>query len=74
MDLIKIGNVLSWILLGIAILFALWYIFGNSPTLEQTLLSMFATYVIKLHFSISKMNGTLGEIRGTLNEHIRSHK
>ena len=71
---LKAADMLSWVLLVIAIIFALWYIFGNYPTLEQTLLAALTVSIIKLHASFGKVRETLGEVKGKIEEHLRNHK
>ncbi len=47
----KIQDIIIWILFILAIIFVAWYIFGKSPTFEQTLfvllLSLSVTTLIK---------------------------
>ncbi|MFH0868652.1 MAG: hypothetical protein V1839_00320 [archaeon] len=67
MDILKIESAIAWILLIAGIVFTLWYIFGQSPTLEQSLL----VFVLGILF---KMQMSIGKLQGKLNEHMRSHK
>ena len=51
-----IRDILFWILFILGIIVFLWALFGNSPTLEQTLLIFILGMVIKNEFSINKVN------------------
>ncbi len=71
---LRVADVLSWALLGVVVILVLWYIFGDSPTIEQTLLAALTVSIIKLHASFGKVRETLGEIKGKMEEHLRNHK
>ncbi|MEW6063451.1 MAG: hypothetical protein AB1571_03745 [Nanoarchaeota archaeon] len=63
----KIEDILFWIFLIVVIVLFLWLIFGSSPTLEQTLLALLLSFVIKIH-------GDIKETKGKLDEHLAGHK
>jgi len=42
----KLQNILLWILFIISIVLFLWFVFGSSPTFEQTILVLILTLVI----------------------------
>lgn len=63
----KIEDVVFVIFLIISIVLFLWFIFGNSPTLEQALLSILIGLSVKNH-------GDIREIKGRFGEHLRIHK
>lgn len=43
----KIEEIIFWALFIVAIVVVLWYVFGNSPTLEQALLILILTLTFK---------------------------
>ena len=47
MQKIKIEDVMFAILFILSIIFAVWYIFGKSPTLEQSLLVLITGFLVK---------------------------
>lgn len=53
----KISEIIFWILAVISIGVAGWYLFGNSPTFEQTILVLMLTVV----FGISMKVAVIGE-------------
>jgi len=48
---INIYEILFWIFFVISIITALWYIFGDSPNLEQALLVIILTFLFKIQAS-----------------------
>ena len=65
---INIYEVLFWIFFIISIIVVLWYLFGNSPTLEEALLILAIGFLFKIH-SIVIENKT--EIRVLKNSFVR---
>ncbi len=53
----KIEDIIFWIFLVIAIIFFLWFLFGRSPSIEQTLLVLVIGLVVKLHGDIREIKG-----------------
>ena len=49
----NIYDILFWIFLIIAIIVFLWYIFGDSPTLEQALLILVISLLFKIQSNVS---------------------
>lgn len=66
----KIENILIIVSAAIAIIFILWYIFGQSPTLEQVILTLMTFILTALLFNI----GLTFKIWGDLQHHIGEHK
>ena len=50
----KLQDVIIWILFILSISVFLWYIFGNSPTIEQALLVMIISYLFVIGSKISQ--------------------
>lgn len=48
----NIYDILFWIFFILAVAMALWYIFGNSPTIEQALLVLVITFLFKIQSEI----------------------
>ncbi|MBS3080986.1 hypothetical protein J4221_05920 [Candidatus Pacearchaeota archaeon] len=51
---LKIGDIIIWILVIISIAVALWYFFGNSPTLEEVILTFLLTVVFTMGINLSR--------------------
>jgi len=66
MDISKIYEIVSWTLLGIGIIFVLWYTFGKSPTFEQSLILVLVPYIIKLHHAIGAHGADIKHIKESL--------
>jgi len=52
----KITDIIIWILFLISIVIAGWYVFGNLPTFEETLLIL----IISILFTLSVKVGQMG--------------
>ena len=56
----KLQDIILWILMLIAIIVVLWYVFGNSPTFEQAilvlLLGLSITTLVKLRVLETRFN------------------
>ena len=52
----KIEDIIIWILFIISIGVGLWYLFGNSPTLEQALLVLILTVVFTISINLTKVS------------------
>lgn len=55
----KIEDVIIWILFLVSVVMALWYIFGKSPALEQSILILILTVLFTNTSQISKTNAKL---------------
>jgi len=69
MDTEKIGYWLAVITFIIALIFFLWYVFGGSPTLDQTLIAFIASYTalfIYLDGKISKTDVKITDVERNL--------
>jgi len=60
----KLQNILLWILFIISIVLFLWFVFGSSPTFEQTILVLILTLVIA---NVVKVNVLEDIVRSNLN-------
>ena len=60
------GDIIIWILFILAIAVGLWYIFGNSPTLEQTILTFLLAAVFTIVIILSKNNVEINYIKKDL--------
>ena len=50
---IKIYDILFWIFFVLGVIFFLWYVFGDSPTIEQALLILIITFLFKIQSNIT---------------------
>ncbi len=53
----KFEDVLFWIFVIISVGLFLRFIFGNSPSLEQSLLALLIGFVIKIHGDVKELKG-----------------
>jgi len=51
----KLQDIIIWILFIISLLVVGWYIFGNSPTIEQALLVLIISFLFVINTKISQM-------------------
>lgn len=65
---LKITDVLFWIFFVAGMVLAFWYLFGSSPPLEQTILILVATSVMKLYGNTGNFYGDLRELKGEFRE------
>ena len=42
----KLQDIIIWVMFIISVFVALWYLFGNSPTLEEAILILIVTFLI----------------------------
>ena len=70
MDKRKVLDILSWIFLGIAIIFLLWRIFGNSPSELLIIVPILFTILMK----ISSISENIWSIKSELKEHKTNYK
>jgi len=56
---IRLIDVLFWISFMLAIIFILWYLFGDSPTLEQTLIVFLLSAVLKVYKEFYDFKGEI---------------
>ncbi len=52
---IRVSDIIIWIFFVLTIIFIFWYIFGNSPTLEQSILILILTLSIATIVKITKL-------------------
>ena len=63
----KLKDLILWILFIIAVIVSLWYLFGNSPTLEEALLVLILTILYATSTKISDIGSRLNLIEGRFN-------
>lgn len=69
----KIYDIILIILFIVSVITALWYLFGDSPTLEQGLLIMIATFLITSYGRLAKLETKFGFLARDFKEHAK-HK
>lgn len=70
---IKIADILLWIMFIATIIVVLWYIFGNSPTIEQTLLILILTLSITTIIKVSVLETRFNYLARDFRNHCK-HK
>ena len=45
---VEIGDIILWILFILSLAVGIWYLFGDSPTLEQSILIFLLTSIFRL--------------------------
>jgi hypothetical protein len=63
----KIENIIIWILFILTIIIVLWFIFGNSPTFEQTILAVAITFLFTIGVKIGGFGEKLNSIERKFN-------
>lgn len=64
----KISDIILIILAVISVIVGLWYLFGASPTLEQTLLIFILTAVFSLTINVSRIGMKVNLIEQKVNK------
>jgi hypothetical protein len=49
----KWQDIVLWILFILSLIMGFWYLFGNSPTFEQTLLVLIITFLFKIQYDVA---------------------
>ena len=60
-------NYLFWILFTVGIIFVIWYFSGNSPTLEQTLLVLTLSLIVKISGTMKGIQSDLNNLKKKFN-------
>ena len=72
----KIKDIIFWILVIISIVIVLWYLFGNSPTFEQTILVLILTVVFGIGTKVAVIGEKINSIEkrfGVMAKDFREH-
>ncbi len=64
----KLSDIIIWILFIITLVFIFWYIFGNSPTFEQTILVFVVTAIFTIAIKISQFGSRMGYVEKDLRD------
>ncbi len=77
----KIYDIITLILFVVTLVVVLWYIFGDSPTLEQGLLILLLTFLFTTYGNVRGQNSRLksledsfGRLAQDFKEHIKKIK
>jgi hypothetical protein len=71
---LRVIDILFWIFFILAIIFFFWYLFGGSPTFEQSLLALVISSIIKLYDKIGELSSEIKALAARLDEHLRKYK
>ena len=71
---INIYEILFWIFFIIAIIMILWYIFGDSPTIEQTLLVLIITFLFKIQADVFSNSSEMRIMKDSFIRLVRDFK
>ncbi|MAH06882.1 hypothetical protein CMI38_01370 [Candidatus Pacearchaeota archaeon] len=63
----RVGDVLLWVLFILSLAMALWYFFGSSPTLEQSILIFMITALFGMVIKITKISANLDNLEKRFN-------
>jgi len=64
---IKIQDIIIWISFILSIIIFFWYLFGNSPTFEQTILSITMTFIFAISFKMGGFGYRMNNIESKFN-------
>ena len=77
----KIYDIITIILFVVTLVVVLWYIFGDSPTLEQGLLILILTFLFSTYGNVkgqssrlSSLEGSFGRLAQDFKEHTKKIK
>jgi len=70
----KIQEIIVWILVIISAIMVFWYVFGNSPTLEQILLTLITTISITTLVKVSVLETKFRYLARDFKEHKNQEK
>jgi len=71
---VKLQDMLIWILFILTIIIVLWYIFGNSPALEQAILILILTLSITTLVKMRVLETKFNFLARDFKEHIKHAK
>ena len=71
--MVKIQDIIIWILVIITAIVVFWYIFGNSPTMEQAILFLMLTMSITTLVKLSVLETKFKFLIRDFKEHVK-HK
>lgn len=63
----KIEDIIIWILFILTIIIVLWFIFGNTPTFEQTILAIAITFLFTIGIKLGGFGEKLNSIERKFN-------
>ena len=61
----KLQDIIIWVMFIISVFVALWYLFGNSPTLEEAILILIVTFLITNILDTREMKVRFGLMEGS---------
>lgn len=67
----KIQDIIIWILFILSVIIFLWYIFGDSPTFEQTILVLILTLSITTIIKLSVLETKFKYLARDFKKHIQ---
>lgn len=70
----KLIDVIAWILLVISIFVFLWFIFGNSPSIEQTFLVLIISYLFIMNAKLVQIATRLQMLQNSFRYLARDFK
>lgn len=70
---ITIWDILLWIFFILSIIFVFWYIFGSSPTLEQSILIVILTLSIATIIKVTKLETRFIYLARDFRDHMKKY-
>jgi len=70
----KLQDIIIWVMFIISLLVVLWYFFGNSPTIEQTLLVLVISYLFVINGKMSQVGARLTMLERSFNHLAKDFK
>ena len=67
----KVQEIIVWILVAISVVVVFWYIFGDSPTIEQAILILILTLSITTIIKVSVLETRFRFLVRDFREHIK---
>ena len=68
----KLGDIILWILFFLSLAVALWYLFGNSPSFEQSVIIFLITAVFGIAINLTRFSTRLESLEVRFNKFERN--
>jgi len=70
---IRISDIIIWVFFILTLIFVFWYIFGDSPTFEQSILMLILTLSIATIIKITKLETRFNYLARDFRSHMKHY-
>jgi hypothetical protein len=64
----KIGDIIIWVVFGLAMAVLAWYLFGNSPTLQEAIIVFILGGLFSMVVKMTEYSNDMKWVKGKLNK------